>query len=297
LSGYAWRVDKSFISRDRNHSSKGESEMLVRVLGFVYGVVCYLIFFGTFLYAIGFVGGGNLYGPEKALVVPRSIDMTPMGGSLTERLIIDALLLSLFAIQHSVMARPWFKQRWTKIVSPLLERSTYVLISSLLLLLLFWQWRPLGLARVAWDVENPTGRIVLQLLFWLGWMIVLISTFLINHFDLFGLRQAYYFLKGKECPPPSFRSPMLYKVVRHPIMLGFIIAFWATPRMSLGHLFFAVMTTLYMILAIQFEERDLLKAHGEQYDQYRKSVSMLLPLSFGRRKPDGAEQTEKAAKT
>ena len=256
--------------------------MIARVLGFVYGVVCYLIFFGTFLYAIGFVGGGNLYGAGKSLIVPRSIDLTPTGAGegLAQRLIIDALLLSLFAIQHSVMARAWFKRRWTQIVAPQLERSTYVLIASLTLLLLFWQWRPIGLARVAWDVQNTTGRLVLEGLFWLGWLIVLISTFLVDHFDLFGFKQAYCYLKGTECPPATFKTPGFYKGVRHPIYLGFIIAFWSTPRMSIGHLFFAIMTTGYILVAIQFEERDLIRAYGEKYHEYRKRVSMLAPLKF-----------------
>ncbi len=256
--------------------------MITRILGFIYGVICYLIFFGTFLCAIGFVGGGNLYGAGKGLIVPRSIDLTPAGPGegLAQRLIIDALLLSLFAIQHSVMARAWFKRRWTQMVAPLLERSTYVLIASLILLLMFWEWRPIGTARVAWDVQNSTGRLVLEGLFWLGWLIVLISTFLIDHFDLFGLKQVYHYLKGTECPAPAFRTPALYRGVRHPIYLGFIIGFWSTPRMSLGHLFFAVMTTAYMILAIQFEERDLLRMHGEKYENYRKNVSMLTPIKF-----------------
>jgi protein-S-isoprenylcysteine O-methyltransferase Ste14 len=267
--------------------------MFARVLGFIYGVVCYLIFFGTFLYAIGFVGGGNLYGQGRPLVVPRSIDISPLGGSFTERLIIDAALLAVFAIQHSVMARPWFKKAWTKVVPPLLERSTYVLIASLLLLLLFWQWRPMGLARVAWDVENATVRIILQLLFWFGWLMVLVSTFLIDHFDLFGLKQAYCHLKGQECPPPHFKKVLFYKAVRHPIMLGFMIAFWSTPRMTMGHLFFAVMTTAYMIVAIQIEERDLIRAHGDKYEQYRKHVSMLLPVKFGGGKDE--EEAEKEA--
>ncbi len=256
--------------------------MITRLLGFVYGVVCYLIFFGTFLYAIGFVGGGNLYGAGKSLIVPRSIDLTPTGAGegLALRLIIDALLLSLFAIQHSVMARSWFKRRWTQIVAPQLERSTYVLIASLTLLLLFWQWRPIGLARVAWDVQNTTGRLVLEGLFWLGWLIVLISTFLVDHFDLFGFKQAYCYLKGTECPPSTFKTPGFYKGVRHPIYLGFIIAFWSTPRMSMGHLFFAIMTTGYILVAIQFEERDLIRAYGAKYQEYRKRVSMLAPIKF-----------------
>ena len=205
--------------------------MFTRILGFVYGVVCYLIFFVTFLYAIAFVGGGNLYGAGRPLIVTKSIDLSAPGQyePFAQRLIIDALLLALFAIQHSVMARPWFKRKWTSIVSPMLERSTYVLIASLLLLLLFWQWRPLGLERYAWNVENGAGRVVLQALFWIGWLTVLISTFLINHFELFGLKQAYYYLKAAELPPPSFKMPAFYKGVRHPIMLGFIIAFWSTP--------------------------------------------------------------------
>jgi protein-S-isoprenylcysteine O-methyltransferase Ste14 len=255
--------------------------MATRILGFVYGALCYLIFFATFLYAIGFVGGGNLYGAGKSLIVPRSIDLSPdRGGPLALRLIIDALLLSVFAIQHSVMARAWFKRRWTQVVTPLLERSTFVLLASLALLLLFWQWRPIGTAQVIWDIQNSTGRLVLQLLFWIGWLIVLISTFLINHFDLFGLNQAWHYLKGTECSPPVFRTPGFYKGVRHPIYLGFIVAFWSTPRMSIGHLFFAVMTTAYMILAIQFEERDLIRAHGETYEDYRRHVSMLTPVKF-----------------
>ena len=266
--------------------------MVTRILGFVYGVVCYFVFFGTFLYAIGFVGGGNLYGAGKPLIVPRSIDLSPtgQGESLAVRLIIDALLLSLFAIQHSVMARAWFKKRWTKVVAPLLERSTYVLLASSTLLLMFWQWRPIGTERVAWDVQNSTGRLVLEGLFWVGWLIVLTSTFLIDHFDLFGLRQVWHYLKGTECPPHSFRTPAFYKGVRHPIYLGFIIAFWSTPRMSIGHLFFAVMTTAYVILAIQFEERDMIRVHGEQYENYRKHVSMLTPVKFWKGESEPAAQ-------
>lgn len=288
-ASYGVRIHQRFTGSDRNFSAKEGSKMFARIMGFIYGVVCYLIFFGTFLYAIGFVGGGNLYGPDKSLFVPKSIDMPPPDGSFIERLIIDIVLLALFAIQHSVMARPWFKKGWTKVVTPLLERSTYVLIASLLLLLLFWQWRPMGLARIAWDVENPTGRIVLQLSFWLGWLLVLVSTILIDHFDLFGLRQAYCYLTGKEYTPPRFKKILFYKAVRHPLLLGFMIAFWATPRMTMGHLFFAVMTTVYMILAIQFEERDMLQAHGDKYEQYRKQVSMLIPVKFGGGKDEGEE--------
>jgi len=262
-----------------------------RLLGFAYGFVCYLIFFVTFLYAIGFVGGGNLYGAGKPLVVPKAIDITTPGPYevFGKRLIIDAVLLALFAIQHSVMARPWFKRKWTSIVTPLLERSTYVLIASLLLLLLFWQWRPLGLERYVWNVENSAGRIVLQALFWIGWLTVLISTFLINHFELFGLKQAYYYLKGKQLPPVSFKMPGFYKGVRHPIMLGFIIAFWATPRMSAGHLFFAGMTTAYILVAIQLEERDLIHMFGDRYREYKKHVSMLAPIRFWKGEPESSD--------
>jgi protein-S-isoprenylcysteine O-methyltransferase Ste14 len=259
-----------------------EEAMLTRILGFTYGVLCYLTFFGTFLYAIGFVGGGNLYAPGRNLVVPRSIDVSPAGPGepLVLRIVIDAALLSLFAVQHSVMARQWFKRGWTKVVAPLLERSTFVLMASLILLLMFWQWRPIGTERVAWDVQNPAGRLVLEALFWIGWLIVLISTFLIDHFGLFGLKQVWCYLKGAELPPMDFKAPAFYRGVRHPIYLGFIIAFWSTPRMSMGHLFFAVMTTAYIIVAIQFEERDLIRAYGERYESYRKQVSMLTPVSF-----------------
>ena len=266
--------------------------MVTRIIGFAYGTLCYLIFFGTFLYAIGFVGGGNLYGPDKKLITPTSIDLSNAGAGepLWQRLAINAVLLSLFAIQHSVMARSWFKQRWTKVVTPLLERSTYVLIASLTLLLMFWQWRPFGLARIVWDVGNPTGRVALEALFWVGWLIVLTSTFLINHFELFGLKQAYYYLTGKESAPPAFKTPGFYKGVRHPIYLGFIIAFWSTPRMSLGHLFFAGMTTAYILLAIQFEERDLMRMYGDKYANYRKHVSMLTPLRIWKGEQEPASE-------
>ncbi len=238
-----------------------------RILALVYGVVSYLIFFVTFLYAIGFVG--NLF-------VPKSIDTGSPAATVTRALILNVLLLSIFAIQHSVMARPEFKRMWTKIIPTAIERSTYVLLSSLALVLLFWQWRPM--ADVAWDVQNSVGRYVLLAVFALGWGMVLVSTYLINHFDLFGLRQVYLYSKSEEYTAVGFKEILLYKIVRHPIMLGFIIAFWATPRMTYGHLLFAAVTTVYILVAIQLEERDSSKMHGEEYEAYRKRVSMIVPM-------------------
>jgi protein-S-isoprenylcysteine O-methyltransferase Ste14 len=229
-------------------------------------MISYLVFFVSFLYAIGFVGN---------IVVPKSID-SGRPEALVPSLIIDAALLGLFASQHSVMARPGFKRWWTKFIPEPIERSTYVLFSSLLLILMFWQWRPI--LSVVWNVTNPIGSLVLTALFWAGWLLVLASTFVINHFDLFGLRQVYLFLKGKQYTNLVFRKRFFYKLVRHPLLLGFMIAFWATPKMSLGHLVFAFATTAYMLIAIQFEERDLANIHGESYREYRREVSMLLPL-------------------
>lgn len=244
---------------------------MARAGAFLYGLIAYGIFFVTFLYAVGFVG--NVF-------VPKSID-SRAGDFSASALLVNALLLGLFAIQHSVMARQWFKKWWTKIVPRPIERSTYVLLTSLCLMLLYWQWRPMG--EVIWEVRNATGRSVLLVLFWVGWLLILVSTFMIDHFDLFGLRQTYLYLKGKEYTPVGFKAPMLYKYLRHPIMLGFLIAFWATPRMTLGHLVFSIATTGYILLAIQWEEKDLIRSYGEGYAHYRERTSMLLPMPSKRR--------------
>jgi len=238
----------------------------MRGFALAYGLICYVIFFLTFLYAIGFVGDFG---------VPRTIDSGP-SASLVPALVIDAVLLGVFAVQHSLMARPAFKAWWTKIVPPPIERSTYVLFASLALMLLFWQWR--ALPQAVWTIGSPAIATLVVIAFWVGWATVLLSTFLINHFDLFGLRQVWAYRRAQQIPPPEFRTPLFYKVVRHPLYLGFIIAFWAAPTMSQGHLFFALATTAYILIAIQLEEHDMVAVFGERYLAYRKQVSMLIPL-------------------
>lgn len=240
--------------------------MFKRVLFFAYGIFSYLIFFGTFLYAIGFIGNFG---------VPHTLD-GEASGSFWTSLSINTGLLTLFAVQHSIMARKWFKDLWTRIVPPPIERSTYVLFSSLALILLFWQWRPLG--GVVWSVESPVGVLLFYVFFAFGWALVLFSTFFINHFDLFGLRQVWFYLLGKPYQPLKFGMPALYRIVRHPLYVGWFFAFWMTPVMTFAHLLFAVATTAYILLAIQFEERDLVREHGEVYESYRRSVPMIVPF-------------------
>jgi protein-S-isoprenylcysteine O-methyltransferase Ste14 len=235
-----------------------------RILMLVYGAVCYLIFFLTFLYAIGFMGN---------LVVPKSLD-SPATDPWPTALASDLGLLALFAVQHSVMARQGFKQLLTTVIPAAAERSTYVLASSVALLLLFWQWRPLG--GVVWDVENEMGRALLYAGFAFGWLLVLVTTFVINHFDLFGLRQTWRAFRKQPQQPLGFTTPLFYRIVRHPLYVGWFCAFWSTPTMTVTHLLFAVMTTAYILVAIQFEERDLMRAHPE-YAEYRRRVPMVVP--------------------
>lgn len=252
--------------------------MLKRIGFFAYGVVCYAVFFGTFLYAIGFIG--NVF-------VPTSLD-GPRRVPLVQGIAIDAGLLALFAIQHSIMARRWFKKAWTRIVSPVIERSTYVLLSSLALILMFWKWQPLG--GVVWSVHDPIGRFVLRALFGFGFGLVLVATFLINHFDLFGLRQVWLALLGRPYTQLRFGTPGPYRLVRHPLYVGWFFAFWATPTMTYAHLLFAVATAAYILIAIQFEERDLIAEYGSVYEAYRREVPMLIPrVNFA---TETAERTE-----
>ena len=236
-----------------------------RVFALFYGLVSYLIFFAVFLYAIGFVAG---------IVVPKTID-TGAAVPVATALVVNLVLMSAFAMQHSLMARPWFKRWWTRLVPPSVERSTYVLFASALLALLCWQWRPMP--AVVWRIDDPEMRMAVLGVSFFGWFVVLSSTFLINHFELFGLNQVANNLVNRPMPEPHFYTPLYYKFVRHPLYLGFIIAFWAAPTMTMGHLLFAAVTTMYIVAGAMFEEHDLVETFGDDYRTYRRRVPMLLP--------------------
>lgn len=255
--------------------------MLKRIAFFSYGTFCYLVFLGVFLYAIGFIGNFG---------VPTTLDGAargPLGISFA----IDAGLLTLFALQHSVMARKWFKERWTRIVPKPIERSTYVLFSSVALILLFALWQPLG--GVVWSVEDPAGRLVLRGLFAFGWGLILYSTFLINHFDLFGMRQVWRYLRGQsDSGDMKFVTPGPYRLVRHPLYVGWLFAFWMTPLMTSAHLLFSIATTAYILVAIQLEERDLVREYGNAYEEYKQAVPMLVP-SLRKRGSDAIKVPER----
>jgi methanethiol S-methyltransferase len=253
-----------------------------RTLVLLYGVLSYAIFFGTFLYAIGFIGG----------FIPRSIDAAPTT-DLGTALAIDIALLGLFAVQHSVMARPAFKRWWTRIVPVAAERSTYTLLSSVALIVLFWQWRPIG--AVVWNVESEALRTLIYAGYGAGWVLLLVSTFLINHFDLFGLRQVWLYFRGRPYTDIPFRTPALYKIVRHPLYVGWLLIFWCAPRMTAAHLLFAILTTAYILIAIQFEEHDLTNAFPE-YRAYRERVPMLIPFLRKRSHSNGSHRNAPAAR-
>ena len=240
----------------------------LRLAGFTYGVFCYAAFFITFLYAFGFVGN---------FITPTALDMLPSGSSMhwSKALLVNLGLLTLFAVQHSVMARPWFKARWTRIVPESIERSTYVLCASAAMIAMFYFWQPIG--GVIWHTADPIVRGVIVTIMTLGWTLVFVSTWLINHFDLFGLRQVWLLLLNKPYRHLPFKTPLFYRYVRHPLYLGFLIAFWATPTMTAAHLVFAIATTIYILLAIRWEERDLMDLHGQKYRDYRGRVSKLIP--------------------
>ena len=253
------------MTQSQIFSPASRSNPIARMIAFLYGIIAYSVFFATFLYAIGFVAG---------LLVPKTIDSGAAGPAM-EAAIVNLLLLSLFAVQHSVMARRQFKEWWTQFVPKSVERSTYVLFSSLALALLLWQWRPIP--TVVWEIDDPQIAMAVTGISMLGFLIALTSTFLINHFELFGLHQVANNLAGREMPAPAFRTPFFYRFVRDPIYLGLIIAFWAAPVMSAGHLMFAAVTTAYILVGIKFEERDLVDMFGDQYRRCRERVSMRFP--------------------
>lgn len=254
--------------RLKTPSARGFREFVAAGL-FPYGLVCYVVFLGTFLYLAAFLGN---------LLSVASLD-SPASEPLGQALLIDTLLIGVFALQHSVMARPRFKEWWTTFVAEPMERSTYVMFSNLAMILLFWQWRPIG--GVIWDVQNPVGRAIFHGLLVVGLLVVLVVMFLINHFDLFGLRQVWLHLRGKPYTSLAFTTPGPYKVVRHPMYVGWLIAFWATPTLTIAHLVFAIGMTIYILIAIWFEERNLVEFHGKEYAEYRRTVPMLIPLSRG----------------
>lgn len=250
-----------------------------RVVALAYGLFCYLAFFGTFVYAIGFLG--NMF-------VPKAID-GPAEVPFVRALLINVGLLAVFALQHSVMARPWFKKQWTKLVPEPVERSTYVLFSSVALVLLFWQWQPMG--GVVWAIGSPMDTVVMYS-FGMGWAIVFVSTLLINHFDLFGLRQVWLYFRNRPYTYLPFRTPLFYSYVRHPLYLGWLMVFWSAPKMTVAHLVFAVATTAYIFLAIRWEEADLIGIHGHQYEMYRDLVPMILPTKSPARSRAAAKAAE-----
>jgi methanethiol S-methyltransferase len=242
--------------------------MIGRAIALIYGLASYIIFSLSFAYTPAFIGN---------FLVPKTIDVGSDNG-LAQASLVDVILLGVFAIQHSVMARPAFKKWWTRIIPTSCERSTYVLIASLLLILIFWQWRPI--TATIWRAEDWPAA-VLTAIFWMGWLIALISTFQFDHFELFGLRQVVEALRGAADRMQAFKTPLLYRLVRHPLMLGLLLAFWATPHMTAGHLLFAVMTTAYILVGVRLEERDLVAEFGARYEQYRRRVPMLMPRLFG----------------
>jgi methanethiol S-methyltransferase len=262
-----WQMMEEVMSgQETILNARRQQGTIARITALVFGLAAYLVFFGTILYAIGFITGVG---------VPKTID-TGAQGPIGETLAIDILLMSLFAIQHSVMARKPFKRWWTQFVPIAIERSTFVLFASLTLILLFWQWRPIP--TVAWEITDPQIAAAVTGLSFLGWFIVFLSTFLINHFELFGMQQVVINLAGRTLPEPRFKTPVLYRLVRHPIYLGFIIAFWVAPVMTAGHILFATVTTAYILVGIYLEERDLIDLFGEEYRRYRQRVGMLVPF-------------------